>query len=55
MLYLPDASAWQGAVARMIAHGYQPVPSFNPYWDRAGKTFEDRDGYRVVLQQASWD
>lgn len=55
VLYLPDPSTWQGAVQRMIAHGYQPVPSFNPYWDRAGKTFEDIDGYRVVLQQASWD
>lgn len=55
VLYLPDASGWQGAVARMIAHGYHPVPSFNPYWDRAGKTFEDSDGYRIVLQQASWD
>lgn len=25
-----------------------------PYWDRKGKTFEDPDGYRVVLQQSSW-
>ena len=31
-----------------------PVKAFNPYWDRKGKTFEDPDGYRVVLQQASW-
>lgn len=55
VFYLPDPEAWQRAVDRMLAHGYQPVASFNPYWDRAGKTFEDVDGYRVVLQNAAWD
>lgn len=54
VLYLPDPDAWQHAVDRMIAHGHAPVPSFNPYWDRHGKTFEDIDGYRVVIQQAAW-
>ena len=24
------------------------------YWDRCGRTFEDLDGYRVVLQNAAW-
>ena len=38
----------------MIAAGFTPVPSFNPYWDRLGRTFADRDGYRVVLQRAAW-
>jgi catechol 2,3-dioxygenase-like lactoylglutathione lyase family enzyme len=55
VFYYPDAQEWERAVARMIAHGYAPVSSFNPYWDAKGKTFEDADGYRVVLQQASWD
>jgi len=41
-------------VARLEELGHTPVKSFNPYWDRKGKTFEDPDGYRVVLQQASW-
>jgi hypothetical protein len=31
-----------------------PVPSANPYWDRKGRTFEDVDGYRVVLQNDVW-
>jgi len=30
------------------------VASFNPYWERAGRTFEDPDGYRVVFQNSSW-
>ena len=50
VFYLPDRREWQEAVDRMIAAGYDPVSSFNPYWDRAGRTFEDPDGYRVVLQ-----
>lgn len=54
VLYLPERAAWQAAVARMRAAGHEPVPSFNPYWDRDGLTFEDPDGYRVVLQNADW-
>lgn len=54
VFYLPDSAEWQRAVARMLACGYQPVAAYNPYWDVRGKTFEDADGYRVVLQQAAW-
>ncbi|WP_207391648.1 hypothetical protein [Haematobacter massiliensis] len=44
----------QAAVGRLRRAGYDPVPSFNPYWDRSGRTFEDPDGYRIVLQNAAW-
>lgn len=54
VFYVPDAAAWQAVIDRMAQHGYQPVPSFNPYWDKQGKTFEDADGYRIVLQNAAW-
>ena len=54
VFYLPDGDIWNAAVERMLAAGYTPVPAFNPYWDRLGRTFEDPDGYRVVLQQAAW-
>ena len=55
VFYLPDKVEWQRAVDRMIAHDYAPVPSFNPYWDERGKTFQDPDGYRVVLQNTAWE
>lgn len=55
VFYLPDAKRWAEAVERMRQAGYEPVKSYNPYWDRRGKTFEDPDGYRVVLQNAAWD
>lgn len=54
VFYLPDEVQWRGAVARMLSAGYAPVASTNPYWDRAGRTFEDPDGYRVVLQNEAW-
>lgn len=54
VLYLPDSSEWQHAVARMQQEGFAPVSSYNPYWDQHGVTFEDADGYRVVLHQGAW-
>ncbi len=54
VFYLPDAGTWKSAVARLEHAGYKAVKAFNPYWDKKGKTFEDPDGYRVVLQNASW-
>lgn len=55
VFYLPDEATWEAAVERMEKAGFQSVKSFNPYWDVVGKTFEDADGYRVVLQRAAWD
>ena len=54
VFYLPDRDEWTQVVERMRGHGYEPVKSYNPYWDARGVTFEDADGYRVVLQQAAW-
>lgn len=55
VFYLPDHEAWKAVIERMRTNGFSPVPSFNSYWDRRGVTFEDPDGYRVVLQNAAWD
>ena len=54
VFYFPDEREWQQAIARMQQAGYENVSSFNPYWDRRGQTFEDPDGYRVVLQNSGW-
>ena len=54
VFYIPSPTEWQEACARMPGAGFKPVPSFNPYWDAHGRTYEDVDGYRVVLQNASW-
>lgn len=54
VFYIADEKAWQASVARMVADGRRAVPSYNPYWDRHGKTFEDPDGYHVVLVHGNW-
>lgn len=54
IFYLPDPEEWQVAVDRLVQYGSEPVESLNPYWDAVGKTFQDPDGYRVVLQRAAW-
>ena len=54
VFYVSDKQEWLQATDCMSAAGYQPVPSFNPYWDVSGQTYEDPDGYRVVIQNQSW-
>jgi catechol 2,3-dioxygenase-like lactoylglutathione lyase family enzyme len=54
VFYVPAAAEWQTACAGMLAAGFKPVPSYNPYWESRGRTYEDPDGYRIVLQQAEW-
>jgi catechol 2,3-dioxygenase-like lactoylglutathione lyase family enzyme len=54
VFYIPDAPEWQAACTRMLAAGFKQVASFNPYWDVYGRTYEDTDGYRIVLQHGQW-
>lgn len=55
VFYLAENERWRQACSRMEQAGFKRVPSHNPYWDRQGRTFEDPDGYRVVLQCAAWE
>ncbi|MEZ5998212.1 MAG: VOC family protein [Hyphomonas sp.] len=54
VFYLPEAIRLAAAEARLRAAGFAPVKAFNPYWDEGGITFEDPDGYRVVLFGRAW-
>ncbi|WP_099113338.1 VOC family protein [Xenorhabdus miraniensis] len=51
--YIEDELEWQAQIKSMQEAGFTLVPSYNPYWDKHGKTFEDIDGYRVVLQNSA--
>ncbi len=55
VLYLPEADAYDERLAAMDAAGFARVRSFNPYWDRDGVTFEDPDGWRVVVTRRGWE
>ena len=52
VLYLGDDQAVRAVVTRV---GAEPVRPANPYWAEHGVTFEDPDGFRVVLVPAHWE
>lgn len=54
VLYYPDAAEWTARGEAMRKAGFTEVVSFNPYWDISGKSWQDNDGYRVVLQNRAW-
>jgi len=49
VLYIPNLQAFRDATDRIEKAGHQPVEPENPYWKHCGKTYEDPDGWRVVL------
>jgi len=53
VFYIPDRAAIDQFVARLADLGHKPVESENPYWNSDGVTFEDPDGWRVVLMNTS--
>ncbi len=53
VLYLGQPAA-EALVARLLSAGGRQVPARNPYWDQWGVTFEDPDGYRLVLTHREW-
>ncbi|HEY7151789.1 MAG TPA: VOC family protein [Solirubrobacterales bacterium] len=52
VLYLGDEEAVAAVSARL---GADPVTPANPYWAEHGITFEDPDGFRVVLVPERWE
>jgi hypothetical protein len=57
VFYLPDEKGWEAAVQKMVNAGFGAVRSVNPYWDAEGegKTFEDADGWKIVLWNGEWN
>lgn len=54
VFYISDQSEWEKTCDAMLSAGFIKVDSYNPYWDNNGSTYEDIDGYRVVLQNDEW-
>ncbi|KAF8966185.1 hypothetical protein BGZ46_000439 [Entomortierella lignicola] len=54
VFYLKDKTQVEARAKRMNEHGYSAVKSVNPYWDDYGVTFEDPEGWRVVLCWQEW-
>jgi YycE-like C-terminal domain len=54
VFYEPNPEVWKRKCKAMLAAGFEEVKPFNPYWAKTGRTFEDKDRYRVVIQRAVW-
>jgi catechol 2,3-dioxygenase-like lactoylglutathione lyase family enzyme len=53
VFYVEDDEAFREMAARLRRHGHEPVEPENLYWAEQGLTFEDPDGWRVVLMHAA--
>ena len=49
VLYISNPEVFRTAVDHLVGKGHLPVEPENPYWKSRSKTFEDPDGWRVVL------
>jgi len=49
VLYIPDAKELAILLESLERQGHEPVEPENPYWVHDSVTFEDPDGWRVVL------
>lgn len=55
VFYIPDSSKFSAVENNMKDAGFKKVKSHNPYWDDYGCTYEDLEGYRVVLSRNDWN
>ncbi len=55
VFYVPDRLEWEETVKRMSGAGFVQKEAVNPYWNENGMTFEDLEGYRVVISKDKWD
>jgi catechol 2,3-dioxygenase-like lactoylglutathione lyase family enzyme len=53
VLCFPNPKAYMGAVRRLQEQGHTAIEAENPYWKGKSQTFEDPDGWRVVLYDGS--
>lgn len=54
VFYLGGSEKVQEMVDRLELRGHRPVEPYNPYWRSRAETFEDPDGYRIVLAESDW-
>jgi GNAT superfamily N-acetyltransferase/catechol 2,3-dioxygenase-like lactoylglutathione lyase family enzyme len=52
VLYLGDAEAVRAVASRL---GVDAIAPANPYWAEHGTTFQDPDGFRIVLVPEAWE
>ena len=54
VFYVPERATWERCCAAMLAAGFREVTPYNDYWGQRGRTFEDLDRYRVIIENDRW-
>ncbi len=54
VFYLPNNAARTAREEKLVMAGFILVPAHNPYWEVHGATFEDFEGYRIVICKQEW-
>lgn len=54
VFYIADQRSWRTRCQRFLDAGLTETDPINPYWKQRGRTFQDCDGYQLVLQRARW-
>ncbi len=54
VFYISESIEFEDACKQMVKAGFLMEPSYNKFWDESGVTFEDVDGYRIVLHHSDW-
>lgn len=49
VIYITDEAAYERLNQRVQGKGYAPIEPENPYWLNRSFTYEDPDGWRVVI------
>ena len=55
VFYIPERSEWEAACTRAEKAGFSRAEAHNPYWEQNGQTYEDPEGYRIVIENSGWD
>ena len=55
VFYLHDKHDYNAICSRLESSGFKKVKSSNPYWEKSGSTFEDPEGYRLVINNEKWE
>ena len=54
IFYIAEKQQWEEMVGKLKELNIPSEKNENPYWDTAGQTFRDPNGYRIVLQFGDW-
>ncbi len=49
VFYFDDPAEYRLANDRLEQHGYSPIKPENPYWEGKSKSYQDPDGWGIVL------